>query len=170
MFLLSSCSCLCPIYRSYVVCWQWRCSWSSADRRCSNYIWVINNLISHKGAAYIRDLAVYHFHSHYITMCMYMKHMSEVDPCATSNPVSNLRGVGDWLKLTPLGTFSDNLHETRVYVSVNFPFFLQAIINHPLLTTWLLWFNWHRHLGHGCAIISPRKIWKAITNPCPSLK
>ena len=25
----------------------WRCCWSSADRRCSNYIWVINNLIAY---------------------------------------------------------------------------------------------------------------------------
>ena len=25
-------------------CWEWRCRWSSADRRCCNYIWVINNL------------------------------------------------------------------------------------------------------------------------------
>ena len=24
---------------------EWRCNWSSADRRCSNYIWVINNFI-----------------------------------------------------------------------------------------------------------------------------
>ena len=24
----------------------WRCSWNSADRRCSNYIWVINNFIA----------------------------------------------------------------------------------------------------------------------------
>ena len=24
-----------------VVSWEWRCSWSSVDRRCSNYIWVI---------------------------------------------------------------------------------------------------------------------------------
>ena len=37
---------------------EWRCSWSSADRRCSNYIWVINNIIAYKGAPYIRDLAV----------------------------------------------------------------------------------------------------------------
>ena len=27
------------------LCWEWRCSWSSAVRRCSNYIWMINNLI-----------------------------------------------------------------------------------------------------------------------------
>ena len=26
---------------------EWRCSWSSADRWCSNYIWVINDFIAH---------------------------------------------------------------------------------------------------------------------------
>ena len=38
--------------------WEWRCSWSSADRRCSNYIWVLNNFIAYQGATYIRDLTV----------------------------------------------------------------------------------------------------------------
>ena len=38
------------------------CSWSSAYRRCSNYIWLINNLIAHKGVAYIRVLTVPLFH------------------------------------------------------------------------------------------------------------
>ena len=37
---------------------EWRCSWRSADRRCSNYIWVINNFIAYKGAAYIRGFTV----------------------------------------------------------------------------------------------------------------
>ena len=37
----------------------WRCSWSSADRRCSNYIWVITNFIVYKGAVYIRSLTVH---------------------------------------------------------------------------------------------------------------
>ena len=37
---------------------EWRCSWSSADRRCSNYIWVVNDYIPYKGATYIRDLTV----------------------------------------------------------------------------------------------------------------
>ena len=54
MFLVSYCICLCPVYWSHVLSWEWRCSWSSAD----NYIWVINNLIAHKGAPYIRDLTV----------------------------------------------------------------------------------------------------------------
>ena len=54
MILVSSCICLCPIHLSR----EWRCSWSSADRRCSVYIWVINNLIACKGVSYIRDLTV----------------------------------------------------------------------------------------------------------------
>ena len=58
MFLVTYCSCLCPIYWSHVLSWEWRCSWSSADRRCSNYIWVINNLIAWEGATYIRDFTV----------------------------------------------------------------------------------------------------------------
>ena len=37
---------------------EWKCSRSSADRRCSNYIWMINNLITHCGASYIRGLTV----------------------------------------------------------------------------------------------------------------
>ena len=37
---------------------EWRCSWSSADRGCSNYIWVINNFVAHLGVAHIRGLVV----------------------------------------------------------------------------------------------------------------
>ena len=49
---------LCPIHWSQVLSWEWRCSWSSADRHCSNYIWVINNFIAYWGASYIRDFTV----------------------------------------------------------------------------------------------------------------
>ena len=56
MFLISSCNCLCAIYWSQVLSWEWRCSWCSADRRCSNYIWVIHNFITKWCASYIRDL------------------------------------------------------------------------------------------------------------------
>ena len=38
---------------------EWRCSWSSADRRCSNYIWVIDNVIAYKGASCIRGFTVF---------------------------------------------------------------------------------------------------------------
>ena len=58
IFLLSSCSCLCVIYWSQVTSREWRCSRTSADRRCSNYIWVIKNVIAYQGAAYIGGLAV----------------------------------------------------------------------------------------------------------------
>ena len=37
MFLVWSCSCLCSIHCSQVLSWEWRCSWISTDRRCSNY-------------------------------------------------------------------------------------------------------------------------------------
>ena len=47
MFFTSSCSCLCPIQWSQVLSREWRCSWSSADRRYSDYIWVINNFIAY---------------------------------------------------------------------------------------------------------------------------
>ena len=46
MFLASSCSCLCPIQWSQVLSREWRCSWSSAVRRCSNCSWVIDNFIT----------------------------------------------------------------------------------------------------------------------------
>ena len=48
-----------------VLSWEWRCSWSRADRQCSIYIWVNNNFIAYKGAIYIRGLAV---HMHHITI------------------------------------------------------------------------------------------------------
>ena len=46
VFVLA-CSCLFAIYSSQVLSGEWRCSWSSTDRRCSNYIWVINNFIAY---------------------------------------------------------------------------------------------------------------------------
>ena len=58
MFLDSVCSCLRTIYRNQVFSGEWRCSWSSADRRCSNYIWWINNFIAYPSEAYIRDMTV----------------------------------------------------------------------------------------------------------------
>ena len=58
MFLVSLRSCLRSIHWSQVLIWEWRCSWSSADRRCSNYIWVINNFMAYKGATYIGGFTV----------------------------------------------------------------------------------------------------------------
>ena len=46
MVFVSSHSCLCAIHWIQVLNREWSCSWSNADRRCSNYIWVINNFIA----------------------------------------------------------------------------------------------------------------------------
>ena len=52
------CSCLRQIHWSQMLSRDWRCGWSSADRRCSNYIWVINKFIALQGALYIRAFTV----------------------------------------------------------------------------------------------------------------
>ena len=59
MIFVSSCSCHCPIHWSQLLSREWRCSWGSANRRSSNYIWVSRNFIAFLGACYIRGLAVY---------------------------------------------------------------------------------------------------------------
>ena len=43
---VSSYICFCPIQWRHVLSREWRCSWSSADMWCSNYIQVINNFIA----------------------------------------------------------------------------------------------------------------------------
>ena len=58
MFLLSSCIYHCPIHWNQGLSREWRCSWSSVHRRCSNYVWVINAYIAYKDATYIRGLMV----------------------------------------------------------------------------------------------------------------
>ena len=83
---VSPCYCLCPIHWSHWRCspcqtrrtvvmsversatkgqspGYWRCtwSWSSADRQCSSYIWMINYFIAYKDATYVRGLMVINF-------------------------------------------------------------------------------------------------------------
>ena len=55
-----SCGWLCQIPWCRMVSWEWRCSWSSADRRCSN-IWSIDNFIAYLGVSYIRGFTVFVF-------------------------------------------------------------------------------------------------------------
>ena len=83
IFPVSSCSHLCPIHWSQLLSWKWSCSWSSANRRCSNYIWMINNFIANSGAPYIRGLTVYiisnpfQFHCFsncYLHLCSFNSH------------------------------------------------------------------------------------------------
>ena len=58
MIFVSAWSCFCPIHCNWLSRWEWRCRCSNADMRCSNYMWVIMNLIASYGAAYITDLMV----------------------------------------------------------------------------------------------------------------
>ena len=79
MFLVSLHSCLRSIHWIQVLSWEWRCSWSSADRRCSNYIWVINNFIAYEGATYTRGFTV---------QLMYGVISYLLGPCASSRLIS----------------------------------------------------------------------------------
>ena len=48
MFLVSSCSLSLPnLLKPEVLSREWRCGWISANRRCSNYIGVINDFIAY---------------------------------------------------------------------------------------------------------------------------
>ena len=58
MILVSSCSCLRPNHWSQVLSREWRCSRSSADRRCSDYIWLTNKF-AYLGTSYIRGFMVF---------------------------------------------------------------------------------------------------------------
>ena len=48
---------------------EWRCSWSSSDRRCSNYIWVIDNFIAYQGTSYIRGFTAGQYHDYWCPGC-----------------------------------------------------------------------------------------------------
>ena len=72
MFLVSSCSC--SIHWSQVLCEEWRCSWSSANRRCFNYLWVINTFIANERVAYIRGLRIVTMSSKVTHVVIYAKH------------------------------------------------------------------------------------------------
>ena len=48
MFLVSSCSYLCPIHWSHALSHEWRCRW--------NYNWVISKFMANWGASYIKGL------------------------------------------------------------------------------------------------------------------
>ena len=75
MFLVSSCSSICPILWSHVLCREWKYISSSAD---TNYTWVINNFIVFLSATYIADSAV---HGIPYTILCHDKDITYVMPC-----------------------------------------------------------------------------------------
>ena len=81
MILVSSCCCLWPIHWSQVLSREWRCSWSSADRRCSNYIWVIDNFIAFSCASYIRGLTVCDTRSRWLNEQWWQEQVKFINKC-----------------------------------------------------------------------------------------
>ena len=81
-------SCLCPIHWSKVLSWEWRYSWSSADRRCSNYIWVINNFITYEVHLILAWLEVWR----YIWKCCQPRMATLVSASHTIQSTNRIRG------------------------------------------------------------------------------
>ena len=74
---------------------KWRCSWSNADRRCSNYIWVINYFIAYPGATYIKGLTIIWFKMHKlwliaIAIAVYIHHHFPIYPIIHGMICSNV--------------------------------------------------------------------------------
>ena len=130
MILIWSCSFLCPIYWSWVLSWEWRCSWSSTDRLCSNYIWAINNFVACLGATYIRDLMV---------LYLYCTSLLCMSSCAIADPSLNT------LRLWWDGQhFTDDIFKCIFYkqifsVSIKISLKLIPIKNIPALVQIMAW-------------------------------
>ena len=119
MFLISSYRCLLP--NPLKPGREWRCSWSNADRRCSNYIRVINNFIALSGAAFIRGLEV-------LINC----------PSASE---TNLKGMGKIIRRTTESHIRVTaIQSTRNYVCI-FPWTWSIVNDMPLC----VWDKYHFH-------------------------
>ena len=64
MFVVSSSWCFRPIHWNQVLSREWRCSWSSTDRRCSNCILMIQQLHCLLRCAYTRGLTELFLYNH----------------------------------------------------------------------------------------------------------
>ena len=143
MNLISSCSRLCPIHWSRVLSREWRYSWSSADRRCSNYIWMINNLISNSGAAYIRDLTVLwigpvgtNFSEIWIEIQFSFKKMDLKMSRALSAALDNLSGLAHSRRQNKMATILQMDILKCTFVDKNFVFWLKFSLSFLLINHW----------------------------------
>ena len=130
MILASACSCLCPIHWSQVLSREWRCSWSSADRRCSNYLWVIHNLNAYWGATYIRDLTVHVF----VTVSRTVLFQTEPTMMVT-------RKIEAWTKWPTFCRENFHLSNENVCIFIKISLSLFLIILMVQLTIFQLWFS-----------------------------
>ena len=104
-----SCGCICQIAWSQMLSREWRCSWSSADRRCSNYIWVIDNSFAYLGVPYIRGFTVYYIQHEVNKTLMVAAKREHYIPCYSRQP---------WLMPISFLIFmqsSDQIHFTKTF-------------------------------------------------------
>ena len=137
MFFVSSCSCLCQIHWSQVLSWEWRCSWSSADRRCSNYTWLINNYSPRWGAAYIRGLTVLLLGTYAHRSCM-LGLLFSGNGFLTSYTIFIYRSMwiirsNPWCRMSSFNmTKLQTLIHIWLYVSVNLVCSIYLLITRPV--------------------------------------
>ena len=83
MFLVSSCSCLCPIHWSHVLRREWKCSWSGTDRRSllSTRVRLISEVWSYVGC--VSEVTA----KFYLCVVSYMK--SDKSQAITNSRLSN---------------------------------------------------------------------------------
>ena len=86
--LVLSYSCLCQLYWSWVFSREWKCSWSSAGRLCSNYIWAIMNLNAYQDVSYVRGLVAIHVYNDVKAKRLYSLHKSSNQFARNINKVS----------------------------------------------------------------------------------
>ena len=114
MIFVSYRSCLCPIHWSQMLSREWRCSWSSADKRCSNYIWVNNSFIAFSCATYVRGLTVYMYIYIYIPFMIW----------GTDSHLG-----GSWRQRFPMSFGTNNTHTV-------WGDFLLVIYVHQFISSW----------------------------------
>ena len=107
------------IHWSQVLSREWICRWSSADMRCSNYIWVINKFITYQDVADIRGLTVRDAESDVVTayrallVCKIGPRISQSLLHVTwiaRTGLSHCSSLSLWLNMLPsIGTCPENL-------------------------------------------------------------
>ena len=105
---------------------KWRCSWSSADRRCSNYIWVIDNLIAYWRASYIRGLVVIK-DTNICVNNLFLQTISQKG--ATLSRVFQRTLPMETMKASELLDMTSNTMFSKVWVEINYPFPIATV--HP---------------------------------------
>ena len=111
-----------------------RCSRSSADRRCSNYIWVINNLIAHKGA-FILEIWRYWIHRSLMKIYLKLYRIWYIICCVACWRWLHLP-IKRWKMLKWILRHASFSHG-MIFFSINISNFVQRIHDHVYPNIWI---------------------------------